>query len=453
MPNEAWLVHRKPIFAAAAGTVVRCWRGAPENPDPPNLHGDFERIIAGGTFLFVEDAAGDVILYAHMIPGTIPEELCPHDLPFAIAPTDIVTGQFAEDRHGDVPAADQASVQRGEFLGCAGNSGASSNPHFHVHKAAGLTPGNNVYGPALSLPFEFFLWKDDTGGASWSAGTNVPLPPGPIVFLPPAQDPAGGVRNLITASLDDFENQRETWAGDGFRIHDFESYLDDGGARLYAGIFRPIDERQEFRVDLAWPDFLNEWQTLEGQGFRLEDFETYLLGSGRVYAGVFNPGSFAPKALVGYGWDDFVDSWSAIEAEGYRLHDHEVYTLDGRRVYTGIFTPDTYPPFAHFGRPFDEFLEAWTEAEQRGYFLHDLEVYRSGKDLRFNGVFKPGAPNLNRGAWIDKSAESFFPAWTDFENANYRIHDFEGHENDMEDVDLRRYSGIFLRTRTPTPCD
>ena len=450
LPNEAHLIYNRPVFASAAGTVVRCWRNAPENPDPPNNHDDFERMIGGGNFLFVQDAAGDSILYAHMIPGTIPEELCPNDDVFARTAANINPGSFAPDTDGDVPPADQATVNAGDFLGCAGNSGSSGGPHLHIHKVAGLTLGSNAYGAALDLPFQAFRWNSVPPAAGWSAAANAVLPPGPIAILPPAQAPAFPPTAWITSDLDEFKAKRAGWAAEGLGLHDFETYLDDGGTRLYAGVFRPMRARQAFRVGLPWASFYSEWQQLEEEGYRLDDFESHLLGPVRVYSGVFNSGRFAPAALVNYGWTDFLSAWSTLEGQGYRLHDHEIYRLGDRWVYTGIFKPDTYRPFAHFGRPFAEFLEAWRSAEGRGYFLHDLEVYRSGTGLRYNGVFRPG--RRNRGAWINQPWDSFLPKWGAFEDANYRIYDFEGHDHDFSFVAQRMYSGIFLRSRTPTPC-
>lgn len=452
MANEDHLIYNQPVFASAAGTVVRCWRNAPENPDPPNLHDDFERIIGGGNFLFVQDAAGDSILYAHLIPGSIPETLCPNDDTFARAAANIITESFAPDTDGDVPVADQVTVQAGDFLGCVGNSGSSSGTHLHIHKVAGLSLGSNAYGPPLDLPFESFRWNTVPPGENWiSAASNAVLPSGPIVILPPAQDPTFAPTAWITADLADFQDKRAAWGADGLGIHDFESYLSDAGTRLYAGIFRPMGGPQEFLVDLQWDRFFNEWQKLERRGFRIDDFESYELGPIRVYSGVFNQGDFPPSALINYDWPNFLSAWSSIEAQGYRLHDHEIYRIDGRWVYSGIFKPDTYVPFAHFGQPFGEFLEAWRSAERQGYFLHDLEVYRSGEGLRYNGVFRPG--RQNRGAWINQPWKGFLQKWGEFEDANYRIHDFEGHDHGSANTNERMFSGIFLRSRTPSPCD
>ncbi|HSF34461.1 MAG TPA: M23 family metallopeptidase [Candidatus Tectomicrobia bacterium] len=451
LDNDEHLIYNQPVFASASGMVVRCWRNAPENPDPPNLHPNRERMIAGGNFMFVQDAAGDSILYAHFRPGTIPGNLCPNDDVYARSAAFIGSGTWAPDTAGDVPAADQANVQQGDFLGCAGNSGSSSGPHLHIHKSANFTLGSNSYGPAMELPFDSFRWKPvPPDGAQWTSASNAVLPSGPIAILPPAQKKTFAPAAWITTDLNDFQAKRAAWAEKGLKIHDFESYPNASGQRVYAAIYRPLSGEQKFLVNLPWEPFFSEWQKLESQGFRIDDFDSYMLGSVRVYAGVFNPGNFSPRALINYKWEDFLKAWSDIEKQGYRMHDHEIYRMGDQWVYSGIFKPDNYKPLAWFGQTWSDFLPKWQQAEKDGYFLHDLEVYRDGRTLKYNGVFRPSGQN--KGAWINQPWSGFLSKWGQFEDANYRIHDFEGHEGTSSGMD-RQFSGVFLRSRTPTPCD
>lgn len=451
LDNEDHLIYNQPVFAAASGKVARCWRNAPENLDPPNHNSNWERMIAGGNFMFVEDAEGNSILYAHFRPGTIPANLCPNNNVFARDASFIGSGKWAPDTAGDVPAANQATVQKGGFLGCAGNSGSSGGPHLHIHKSANFKLGSNAYGPAMDLPFDFFRWKPvPPDGASWEFASNAVLPPGPIAILPPAQNKTFAPTAWITTDLDDFQAKRVAWAGEGLKIHDFESYLNSSGKRVYVAIYRPIADKQEFVVNLPWKKFFDEWKSLEKKGFRIDDFESYMLGNLRVYSGVFNPGNYSPRALVNLKWLDFLKAWSKIEKQGYRMHDHEIYKVGGQWVYSGIFTPGNYKPLASFGQSGKDFLPIWQQAEKNGYFLHDLEVYQDDKTIKYNGVFQPNSQN--KGAWINQSWSRFLEKWGQFEDSNYRIHDFEVLVGAPSGTDPR-FSGIFLRSRPSTLCD
>ena len=75
-----WVAYGKPVYAMAAGTVVGCWRNAPDNV-PGSLHADFERkkFAGGGNHLWVLQANGVYALYAHLKPGSIPPALCPNN--------------------------------------------------------------------------------------------------------------------------------------------------------------------------------------------------------------------------------------------------------------------------------------------------------------------------------------------------------------------------------------
>jgi hypothetical protein len=88
--NTDFVVYKKPVHAMADGQIVGCWRNAPENPSPGETHEKFVtdikwvagkpvyygRIPGGGNMLFVDNVDGKRVLYAHMIPGSIPAELC-----------------------------------------------------------------------------------------------------------------------------------------------------------------------------------------------------------------------------------------------------------------------------------------------------------------------------------------------------------------------------------------
>ena len=86
--NTDWVISRKPVYAMADGKVVGCWCNVPENPRPRRptdteaggewLHPKLvsKEMPRGGNLLWVEHPDGTRALYAHMIPGTIPDNLC-----------------------------------------------------------------------------------------------------------------------------------------------------------------------------------------------------------------------------------------------------------------------------------------------------------------------------------------------------------------------------------------
>ena len=150
-----YLAYGTPIYASDDGEVVTCWRNAPNNPvDGPHPGRDgctdddqdgnpcdqnatcSCTIPRSGNHLNILDANGNITLYAHLMPGSVPADVCPHEDEFvananAKDPTLGPNGGYNPDIF--VPAGSRAKVQKGQFLGYVGYSGATSTPHLHQH--------------------------------------------------------------------------------------------------------------------------------------------------------------------------------------------------------------------------------------------------------------------------------------------------------------------------------
>ncbi len=180
--NNTYVIYNKRVHAMAGGTVIACWRNAPENAPAGSTHAQVtnRRIGIGGNFLWIEEDDGDRVLYAHAIPGTIPAGLCPHN--GTLFPTQYATSDDQMPAQSHVAAANHARVEAGQFLMRVGNSGNSSEPHLHIHKI-------NDGGAAVRFNFRrglFSMWTN--GGAdlnNWNSYAGGPVPQGPLVFWPP----------------------------------------------------------------------------------------------------------------------------------------------------------------------------------------------------------------------------------------------------------------------------
>ena len=114
--NEHHRIWGKPIYAIADGTVAHFRHNFPSNPRPlkgdedydttfPDLYAQWQALGDGNGNFFTITTGRETVLYAHLQPGTLNRGLL---------------------RAG-------APVKAGEYLGRAGNSGASSGPHLHIH--------------------------------------------------------------------------------------------------------------------------------------------------------------------------------------------------------------------------------------------------------------------------------------------------------------------------------
>ena len=79
--NSNYLIYKRPVYAMASGTVVACWRNAPENTghsQRPEVLGS-KKIYLQGNHLWIKQTDGRYVLYAHAPTGDIPASLCPHN--------------------------------------------------------------------------------------------------------------------------------------------------------------------------------------------------------------------------------------------------------------------------------------------------------------------------------------------------------------------------------------
>jgi hypothetical protein len=101
--NEDYWIFGLPIYAMHDGVVYACTRDEPENT--VGIKG------ANGNGLAIQHGVDEYVNYAHMQQNTIPQEIC-------------------------FPG---ATVSAGQYLGNAGNSGSSYNPHLHTQVQRGVT--------------------------------------------------------------------------------------------------------------------------------------------------------------------------------------------------------------------------------------------------------------------------------------------------------------------------
>ena len=206
--NANRVIYGKPFYAMRDGTIVNCWRNAPENPRP-RKSGDDEaaelwlhperragRIGGGGNSLFILHDDGTIALYAHSQTGSIPAALCPHNgtlLPAVRGGASPPENEFGLDMRSSVPAAKRARVRAGDFLGRVGNSGQSEGPHIHVHvqkKGASFATNNDDW-VGVPLTFRRGLAQTYTSGTvdidEWTSFSGKSIPKGTVVIWPPTR--------------------------------------------------------------------------------------------------------------------------------------------------------------------------------------------------------------------------------------------------------------------------
>jgi murein DD-endopeptidase MepM/ murein hydrolase activator NlpD len=318
LTNDDYLSYGQPIYAMAAGTIIECRSDVADNTPQPATNG-----IGGGNSFWIDHGNGEIALYAHLQAGSIPPGLCP-------------TQSQAATANSPAVHAKPVTVTEGQFLGRAGNSGATGgHPHFHLHLQD-------------RRPLD---WIDDGGGAQalpllfdhaqmHSAGTNdmtgydptdpsqpdwtdvqasepAAIPsyaltyPNPCGWHPVTAGQPEVARNAVSdACLQEvFDDVTRV----GFRPIWLDGY-DMSGKPYFNLIFRPAGGIPTAAyAGMTGAQYQATFDSLTASGFRLLQVDSYLSNGEARYAAVFVEHAGAP--------------WVAYHGVSHATHTSEAQTL------------------------------------------------------------------------------------------------------------------------------
>jgi hypothetical protein len=341
--NSDYFVWGKPVYAMADGTVIRCWRNAPQNPRPYSsaMGDDFDEPFAerdwlhqkwrdkmmsgGGNHLLVLQDNGNLVLYAHAQTGSIPSSLCPHD--------QALFSKADADGETDVPEAQQARVRAGDKLYLTGNSGNSSAPHLHVHQED--PDGNPVefkFRRGLSTPV---LEGKKADIDKWTRFAGSRIPDGPVLFWPPEK--LGGESSRHGYPASEFQRWFDHMADSGFWLEWLDGYSVGGKAYLNH-IWRPAKGEWRAFFLLNPADYQAEFTKAENEKFYPVMVDSSLVGGQIRYSVIFvknKPGGYLARHGLTY------DQHMAVinEAKGKNLNpvNISVASTGGQERYTVLW--------------------------------------------------------------------------------------------------------------------
>jgi hypothetical protein len=344
--NTDYYVYGKPVYAMADGTIIRCWRNAPQNPRPYSsaLGDDFDepfeqrdwlsqawrdkKMSGAGNHLLVQQDDGNLVLYAHAQTGAIPVELCPHN-------ATLYTKAGADDE-GDVPVAQRKRIKAGDKLYLTGNSGNSSAPHLHVHQQdADGNPVQFAFRRGLSTPVASGKKADIN---QWTRFAGQRIPDGPVLFWPPER--LGGESSRHAMAAGNFQRWFDHMVDSGFWLEWLDGYSVAGKAYLNH-VWRPA--KGEFRAYflLSPNDYQARFTQAEQEKFYPVLVDSAQVGGNVRYSAIFvknKPGGY----LARHGLNTAQHMAAMDEAKSKHLNPTaiSVVSVSGQPRYTVLWRSD-----------------------------------------------------------------------------------------------------------------
>ncbi len=268
--NSSYIVYGANIRAMDSGTVVGCWRNAPENTPGSNHAKLAEGYIGyGGNHLWVLQDDGNYALYAHAQPGSIPTNLCPHNATYL--PTPEIGAVWTNA--GKVTGG--ARITKGQVLGKVGNNGNSSGPHLHVHVQ---TSG----GSAVDINFDHgqttpYTNQTASVNGPWTLLNGNKLPNGEVMVWAPHSVGYWTVNNIPDERMQAWFNH---FADSGVMMDTFP--CTDGG-QIYNTTWIPASGSWYAYFGMTLSSFNSKSNTLASQGYT----RTGWWYCGSVYTGIW----------------------------------------------------------------------------------------------------------------------------------------------------------------------
>lgn len=400
--TEGQRAYGLPVYAMTDGTVCSALNDLPEWKNFPRVSDELEpapvspstgKYSSGGNFLNLKNG-NEITLYAHLQPGSIPAEL-------------LVPG---------------ATVKRGQYLGKVGYTGASSGPHLHVHvsKESGTPCVGTDKRPR---PMTFDEIQSLTRGeantmaglgsmdpSDWTALSNHSAPhPYSLIYPSSAAFPFDAAEKdektfigvwrpsnaieirINKPSWSSFVAKRNELVGDGFRLENIDTFVENGD-RHFVGVFKRGSGGGALYNGASWEQFTAVWKELSDDGQRLVDLTTYLSGNERHYVGVFRPGNDHAGLWSHTGYSAFANQREIAEGLGLRLIDMESFDLgNGQRQYVGVYRAGSDNSELARSPSWSAFVAKWHELSNAGYRLIDVDTFVEAGVRNYVGVYRAGS--------------------------------------------------------------
>ena len=231
---------------------------------------------------------------------------------------------------------------------------------------------------------------------------NISLPVfGKTFQIPPATDNTIGGACSTTGytnlgELQDYEVTHDQFLNDynslytqGWRLYILQSYVLTNGEVRYNAVWRPGNLNEKLLLGGTFAQYLSEFP----QGFNLSIFQSYVLNSGEVlYNVVWRPGTLPEQPVLGTTFSLFVSDYHTLFLQNFRPYTLQAYvTAKGEPLYNSIFRPGDLDEVVMPEGSYAEFENTDDNVHPQGFRLYIVQPYVvPGGKVVYNAVWRPG---------------------------------------------------------------
>ena len=293
-----------------------------------------------------------------------------------------------------------AIVRKGDFLGRAGNSGSSSEPHLHIHSIKEEFPTNPLIGPLRPLPFANCYVADprdvppSDSNDPWilvqKHGLSSMRRYEVDALIRPTWYKTGFAEIMkFGISESKFQGEFDKIVSSGYRLEWIDGYNIDGNI-FFNVIARPYDGIGWLcRFGLKSDEYQEMFTELTNSGLRLRQIESYLYDDEIRYACIFDQ-SLGPSitAYHGFSQEEHQNSFNSLTSNGWVPVNISVVSISGSLSYATLYEQKNVG--SAMARSFitpDEYQIEFDLNDQQGRKLVYLNSYMHLGELRITAIW------------------------------------------------------------------
>jgi hypothetical protein len=227
-----------------------------------------------------------------------------------------------------------------------------------------------------------------------------------------------------------FKDKIDKMGAQGMKLVAIKTF-EDGGKRLWAGIFKNVPDRVVLRANQTWDEFLAQWKQMTGGRARLIDMDIYGEGPKPQFAGLYRDYSPPEGHVIWVGQDrkQMVDKVKELQTyKDLQLVAVVPYHPNGKLVYAGAFRHTTGKYDFWTGLDRAAFDAKWKNGATKDLQLVEVTTYKDNGKRIYDGIVRSGMGDSGETV-LDADMATFVKRWLDDTGKGQRLTSLDLYHN------------------------